>query len=149
MTAFPPSLSPRRAPGPPLSHPTPTEVFLSHNWGNDELDRDNHARVSEINTMLTDAGYVTWFDSERMIGDVLEKMADGIDNTQVVLVFITRRYMEKLRTPAGIHDNCKTEFKYAIRRHTEAKVIPVIMDPSMKDSNAWLGPLVRQLRYRF
>ena len=29
-----------------------TDVFLTHDWGKDELGRDNHARVSKINTAL-------------------------------------------------------------------------------------------------
>ena len=29
-----------------------TDVFLSHNWGQDELGRDNHERVGVINKAL-------------------------------------------------------------------------------------------------
>ena len=79
-----------------LGPPVPTQVFLSHNWGTDDLGRDNHDRVVEINEMLVDAGYETWCDSEQMIGNVVERMIEGIDNTQMILVFVTRRYMEKV-----------------------------------------------------
>ena len=63
----------------------------------------------------------------------------------VVVVFVTRRYMEKLMTPTSIQDNCKKEFKYSVRRHTEAKMIPVIMEPDMKDSSKWSGPMALEL----
>ena len=128
-----------------LSPPPPTEVFLSHNWGDDDLGRDNHARVVKINDLLVDAGYVTWCDSEQMIGDVVDRMVEGIDHTQAVIVFVTKRYMEKRMTTANIQDNCKKEFKYAVRRHTEAKMIPVIMEPEMKDCSKWSGPLAMEL----
>ena len=118
------------------SEPVPppvTDVFLSHNWGQDALDRDNHDRVLRVNDLLTDAGYTTWCDSEQMIGDIADRMVEGIDNTRVVLVFITRRYMEKVASSTGVQDNCKKEFKYATQRLTDAKMIPVIMEPGMKD----------------
>ena len=132
-------------PGSSLSPPPPTEVFLSHNWGDDDLGRDNHDRVVKINDLLVDAGYVTWCDSEQMIGDVVERMVEGIDHTQVVLVFVTKRYMEKVGMGAGVQDNCKKEFKYSIRRHSDAKMVPVIMEPGMKDSSRWTGPLAMEL----
>jgi len=56
-------------------------------------------------------------------------------------MLVTRRYMEKLMTTTSIQENCKKEFKYAVRRHTEAKMIPVIMEPEMKDCSTWSGPL--------
>ena len=128
-----------------LSPPVPTQVFLSHNWGTDDLGRDNHDRVVKINTMLVDAGYETWCDSEQMIGNAIERIAEGIDNTQVVLVFVTRRYMEKVGSGAGVHDNCKKAFMYSARRHSDALMIPVIMEPDMKDGNSWTGPLAIEL----
>eukprot|EP01041_Mallomonas_annulata_P000122 gene122-182_t len=39
-----------------------TDVFLSHDWGVDELGRKNHDRVSIINAGLKARGLVTWFD---------------------------------------------------------------------------------------
>jgi len=129
----------------PLPAPESTEIFLSHNWGDDELGRDNHDRVVQINGLLVAAGYATWCDSEQMIGDIVDRMVEGIDNTKVVIVFITKRYMEKLMTPAHVQDNCKKEFKYAVRRHTEAKMVPVIMEPGMKDTSKWSGPLAMEL----
>jgi len=127
-----------------LSPPARTEVFLSHNWGDDDLGRDNHDRVLRINAMLVDAGYETRCDSERLIG-VVERMVEGIDNTQVVLVFVTRRYMEKVGLGAGVQDHCKKEFKYAVRQHSDAKMIPVIMEPEMKECSRWTGPLAMEL----
>ena len=73
-----------------------TDVFLSHNWGPDSLSRDNHHRVSVINEALKGAGYETWFDNDRMHGNIPQQMAEGIDNTKIVLIFITQTYRDKV-----------------------------------------------------
>ena len=61
------------------------DVFLTHDWGEDELGRDNHVRVSKINTALQSRGIKTWFDAEAMRENVQQKMIDGIDKTVCVL----------------------------------------------------------------
>ena len=50
------------------------DVFLSHDWGRDSEDRDNHARVTAINTALKQEGFRTWFDSEQMRGNIVSAM---------------------------------------------------------------------------
>jgi hypothetical protein len=40
------------------------DVFLTHNWTPDELQRNNHRRVSHINSVLKRMGLITWFDEE-------------------------------------------------------------------------------------
>ena len=40
-----------------------TDVFLTHNWGNNQ---DNHKRVALVNAGLKKRGLLTWFDDERM-----------------------------------------------------------------------------------
>jgi len=118
-----------------------TDVFLSHDWG---VGGANHRRVAEINTALKARGLVTWFDEERMEGGVHDKMQEGIDNCKCVVVFITRKYMEKVAgKDAG--DNCQLEFKYATRRKGNNKMIPVVMEPTVRDMRTWTGPVDFQL----
>ena len=115
-----------------------TDVFLSHNWGEDEDGRDNHKRVSIINEELKTRGYKTWFDEEKMAGNIDVKMAQGIDQTKGVIIFITRKYYEKVNGEnAG--DNCKKEFQYASKVKTPARMVPVVMEKSMRDLAPWLG----------
>jgi hypothetical protein len=71
------------------------DVFLTHDWGIDQLERKNHDRVSSVNKALSTKGLKTWFDEEEMEGDVQAKMLDGIDKSLCVVVFITDRYMMK------------------------------------------------------
>ena len=89
-------LRPLSPPGKPPPVSWKFDVFLTHDWGSDELGRDNHARVSKINYALKQMGFVTWFDEERMRGNINEQMAQGIDRSQAVIVFITKRYIGKV-----------------------------------------------------
>ena len=117
-----------------------TDVFLSHDWGNDESGRDNHQGVSLINQELKERGYLTWFDEEKIKGNIVDKMCKGIEQTKVVITFITKRYMEKVY---GDHagDNCKLEFNYASRQKTSSKMVAVVMEKSMLNPNNWTGPV--------
>jgi ankyrin repeat protein len=67
-----------------------TDVFLTHDWGIDQFGRDNHMRVLRVNEALKKLGIVTWFDKDRMDGDVIQQMCDGIERTQLVVTFITQ-----------------------------------------------------------
>ena len=39
--------------------------FLTHDWGTDELGRDNHGRVAAVKTGLARCGMRCWFDEEQ------------------------------------------------------------------------------------
>ena len=115
-----------------------TDVFLSHNWGKDESGRDNHHRVFLINEELKGLGYKTWFDEEKMAGNIAEKMSRGIEQTKGVIVFITRKYYKKVNGKND-GDNCKKEFMYASEKKTPSKMVPVVMEECMCDTATWIG----------
>lgn len=71
------------------------DVFLTHDWANDQLGRSNHARVARIAAELNALGIKVWFDEDQMRGDINKKMAEGIDGSVCVLVFVTARYVLK------------------------------------------------------
>ena len=83
------------------------DVFLSHDWGMDSLDRQNHSRVSRVNDVLRQAGFRTWFDGDRMRGDINAAMSAGIDKSGAVIVFVTANYIAKIagEGPRGANDN--------------------------------------------
>ena len=108
------------------------DCFLTHDWGEDELGRDNHARVSKVYVRLKDAGLRPWFDEEFMRGDVNKTMMDALGNSACAVVFITRRYVEKASGigPNGADDNCKFEFDTALMPPLGVdKMISVVMEP--------------------
>ena len=115
-----------------------TDVFLSHDWGKDEYGRDNHQRVSLINDELKARGYITWFDEEKLAGNIDVEMAQGIEQTEGVIAFITRRYYEKVNGE-NARDNCQNEFQHASEIKTRAKIVPVVMEESMRDATPWKG----------
>ena len=115
-----------------------THVFLSHNWGKDQLGRDNHERVSLINQALKNVGYKTWFDGDRMGGNTDGESAKGIEQTEGVIVFITQNYHEKVNGTDD-NDNCRKEFMYASKTKARSKMIPVVMEKSMCSTSKWSG----------
>ena len=119
------------------------DVFLTHNWGPDALGRDNHARVMQFNTQLRERGYVTWFDEDRMYGNIIQQMAQGVENSRAVIVFITEQYVAKVagKSAKGQDDNCKFEFQYACQRLGVSAMVPVVMEPAMRDGKRWSGPV--------
>jgi hypothetical protein len=117
-----------------------TDSFLTHDWGTDELGRNNHERVGQINEALKARGINTWFDSDRMQGNIMAQMCAGIDNTNCFVVFITQNYIEKVGG-ANAADNCKKEFNYAERRLTGQSMVAVCMEPRCRNPSAWSGPV--------
>ena len=112
-----------------------TDVFLTHDWG---VNQFNHKRVSKINKALQSRGITTWFDDEQMEGDIKSKMTTGIDQSRVVITFITSRYMKKV-AGSNAEDNCRLEFGYACRRKTGARMLPIVMEAEIRDTSQWEG----------
>ena len=117
------------------------DCFLTHDWGKDELNRDNHRRVSMVNEALKKRKFKTWFDEEMMVGQINKMMTDGIEGSKTVIVFVTKRYMEKVNGDGegGDDDNCKFEYDYANRRKGNSAMYPVVMEPRCKDTRNWPG----------
>ena len=102
-----------------------TDCFLSHDWG-DGPSYKNHTRVSRISDLLKGNGINTWFDSDKMDGNMVEKMCEGIENTKCFVAFITSNYIKKVGGDND-EDNCKREFNYAVQFHGCKKIIAVVM----------------------
>lgn len=115
-------------------------MFLSHNWGEDEGGRDNHQRVLLIDKELKRLGYQTWLDKYQMTGEIHDKMAEGIEQAKCVIVFVTRKYHDKVNSGIG-NDNCRLEFSYATRKKTNKKMVAVLMEQCMKECGKWNGQL--------
>eukprot|EP00959_Pyramimonas_sp_CCMP1952_P475373 9504149-Pyramimonas_sp.AAC.1 len=112
------------------------DAFLSHDWVG--VDGANHERVKQIHAIFKKAGLATWIDEEKMQGNVQETMMRGIDSSACVIVFITKRYIEKV-AGTNENDNCKLEYKYAALNKSTRPLIPVLLDPAAKDPASWEG----------
>jgi hypothetical protein len=118
-------------------------VFLSHDWGKDELGRDNHDRVAHVNSQLQAAGVRTWIDSEQMRGAINNRMAEGIAGSSVVLCFLTQNYIAKASGlgPRGEDDNCFFEFDNALIERGRSRILPVVMEPRCSQTAKWTAGL--------
>jgi len=114
-----------------------TDCFLTHNWGEKNV---NHQKVKIVNNALKKRGLNTWFDENKLTGNIRFKMAEGIDNTKCIVVFITREYRDKVNG-IDMKDNCKYEFSYAVNQIGSQNMIPVVMEEEMKDPKTWKGEL--------
>ena len=83
-------------------------------------------------------------NAEQMQGNIKKQMVAGIDNAQCVVVFITKRYTEKV-SGDNAEDNCQLEFNYSALRKTAARMVAVVMEERMRDTRAWLGEVAMTL----
>ena len=109
--------------------------FFSHDWG---LDNINHIKVCNIVKKLKIKGYTSWLDEENMRGNIDAAMADGIDNSQAIIICITKNYCNKINNTSrnmNKRDNCLKEWTYANARNK--LLIPIIMEKTMLNINNW------------
>ena len=112
----------------------PLSVFASHDWG---VDRVNHERVKKVTQQLRQRGMRVWFDETNMRGNVFDAMCRGIDACDVVLVFVTMQYIQKVRQ-TNESDHVRREFMYVAHRCPN-KMLPIRFDSQLPKS--WDGPV--------
>jgi hypothetical protein len=64
-------------------------------------------------------------------------MVQGIDESDVVVIFVTEKYMEKVNGNDP-RDNCQLEFNYAMSA-LPGKFICVVMEKGMRSTKDWTG----------
>jgi hypothetical protein len=120
------------------------DVFLSHDWGMDERLRSNHLRVKKLNDFLKKHNIITWFDEDRMKGNIRDTMTEGIEMSKCVLIFVTQKYMMKVGSGNPM-DNCYFEFNAAITclppLNSSSRIIPIVMEDRMTRQQSWTGRL--------
>ena len=70
-------------------------VFISHN---SDLNERDHKRVKELDERLRGMGYVTRFNDGRETGHTIDKMAEGVQKSLLVLVCVSRSYVSVFQT---------------------------------------------------
>lgn len=108
-------------------------VFASHDWGKGAA---NHARVASVVDSLRKRNIRVWFDETHMKGNILDAMCKGIEDSDVVLIFVTVNYMKKVEQ-GGDTDNVRREFMFASA--TPQKLVPIRFDDNLPPT--WTGPL--------
>eukprot|EP00299_Pterocystis_sp_00344_P019601 c9701_g1_i4.p1 GENE.c9701_g1_i4~~c9701_g1_i4.p1 ORF type:complete len:539 (+),score=155.27 c9701_g1_i4:478-2094(+) len=104
-------------------------VMLSYNWAHQK-------EMLRIKQGLEKRGFLVWIDTEKMLGNLLTKMAEAVEDSFVVLMGFSSKYQQS--------DNCRSEAEYA--RHLKKPTIPCIMEKGFQASG-WLGLILGEKLY--
>jgi len=100
------------------------QVMISYCWEEKEKARG-------IATYLQSKNIPIWIDIEQMEGSVLEKMAEAVEESSIILIFLSSRYKDS--------QACRTEAEYAYKLKKE---IICIMAEDNYQPRGWLGALL-------
>jgi hypothetical protein len=108
------------------------DIFISHSWGKDILNRPNHERAKYLSNLLVNQGYSVWFDEYDLIGNIDNAIIKGINDCKVVIICLTESYCNKINNSVYNNlpnDNCYKEWNYCLFK--KKRIIPIIMEPTM------------------
>jgi hypothetical protein len=110
------------------------QLFISHAWGKDGLERDNHQRCKLLYNKIIQKKYSAWIDDNEIYGNIDYAIMRGINNAKAIIVCLTETYCNKINN-AVLHnlpnDNCYKEWNYSLFK--QKIIIPVIMEPNMRN----------------
>jgi hypothetical protein len=114
------------------------DMYLSCDWA----ATNDRSRVEELHDQLQGRRTTSWLDTKQLNtgADIAEEMGTCVDKSNFVVVFITRKYIEKVQGDDA-NDACKQEFLHADNSKAVSKMIPIVMDEEMKDTSKWTGPI--------
>ncbi len=90
----------------------------------------------QIYKELTKAGYSIWIDFDQMHGNVMDAMAQAIEQSHTVIICMSEEYRKS--------NYCRAEAHYAFQR--QRKIVPVLLQKRYKP-DGWLLFLIGQLFY--
>ena len=94
---------------------TGNHVMISYQWDSQEV-------LVEVKNGLQERGYRVWMDLEQMGGSTLETMAKAVENSSVVLIYLSERYKES--------PNCRSEAEYTYKLGKD--ITPLMMQRNYK-----------------
>jgi len=100
------------------------QVMISYCWEEKEKARG-------VANYLQSKNIPIWIDIEQMEGSVLEKMAEAVEESSIILIFLSSKYKDS--------QACRTEAEYAYKLKKE---IICIMAEDNYQPKGWLGALL-------
>ncbi|CAF4059078.1 unnamed protein product [Adineta steineri] len=85
---------------------------------------------------LTKNGYRVWIDFDQMHGNIMDAMAQAIDQSEIIIICMSGHYRQS--------NYCRAEAHYAFQR--QRQIVPVLMQKHYKP-DGWLLFLIGQLLY--
>jgi len=97
---------------------------------------DCHAKVEKISDKLEARGWRCWLDKNDMGQDVKTSMAQGIEESKAVLIFLSKAYMQKVAADK-LQDNVVFEYKHTMnQKGADGMFVPVVMETFSTDKGA-------------
>ncbi|CAF1199721.1 unnamed protein product [Rotaria magnacalcarata] len=90
----------------------------------------------QIYAELIKAGYRVWIDFDQMHGNVMDAMAQAIEQSNTVVICMSEQYRKS--------NYCRAEAQYAFQR--ERKIVPILLQKQYKP-DGWLLFIIGQLLY--
>ena len=90
----------------------------------------------QVYNELIRAGYRIWIDFDQMHGNVMDAMAQAIEQSDAIIMCMSEHYQRS--------NFCRAEAQYAFQR--KLKMVPILLQKHYKPSG-WLSFLVSQLFY--
>ncbi|XP_055957322.1 uncharacterized protein LOC130010412 isoform X2 [Patella vulgata] len=96
-------------------------VMISYNWDKQDL-------VLKIRDQLKSNNIKVWMDVDDMEGSTLEAMAEAVEQAEIVIMCMSRKYKNS--------ENCRAEAEYAFTK--KRTIIPIRMETDYTP-DGWLG----------
>lgn len=86
---------------------------------------------------MKERGFLTWFDEEKMEGQIRQAMTKALAHTACVIVCVTKIYESKINS-ANENDNCYYEFHYASNHSRLCNArIAIATEKGMSNPKIW------------
>ncbi|CAF3816406.1 unnamed protein product [Rotaria sp. Silwood1] len=122
-----------------ISHEDRTTLAVSNEKTFDIMisySHKNETICKQIYNELINSGYRVWIDFDQIHGNVMDAMAEAIEQSNTVLICMSEEYRRS--------SYCRAEANYAFQRQT--RIVPVLLQQHYKP-DGWLLFLVGQLLY--
>ena len=113
------------------------DVFLAHEWGDQESNFSTHQRVMNVANQLRKTeplAVSVWVDDERLRVSVDESIIEGVLGSKKAAVFLTRRYLNRLESD---DNNCTCELRFCLEKLGRKRIVLVIFDQDLNDRRNW------------
>ena len=107
-------------------------VFASRASGDEDFK--THKQVMAVANRLESQNITVWVDEEQIRYNVIDSIAAGIAASNKILVFLTKRYMERLMNP---NNNCTRELEHCVRRKGLENLIILLFEDGLQDYKTW------------
>ena len=105
------------------------DVMISYSHKDKEI-------CKQVYDELNRAGYRIWIDFNQMHGNLMDAMAQAIEQSRAIVICMSEHYQRS--------NVCRAEAQYAFQR--KLKMVPILLQKHYKPSG-WLSFLVSQLLY--